>query len=71
MSLAADLMPKELRPIYEKVMQDQRLSADDGIRLLESPDLFAVGAIADLARRRRVGDYVYFNNNAHINYSNV
>ncbi|HEY3366549.1 MAG TPA: aminofutalosine synthase MqnE [Symbiobacteriaceae bacterium] len=71
MSLAADLMPKALRPIYEKVLGDQRLSAADGIALLETNDLFALGAIADEARRRRVGDYVYFNNNAHINYSNV
>lgn len=71
MSLIADLIPRDLQPIYEKVMQDQRLNAEDGIKLLESPDLFAVGAIANEARHRRVGDYVYFNNNAHINYSNV
>ncbi|HWI51738.1 MAG TPA: aminofutalosine synthase MqnE [Symbiobacteriaceae bacterium] len=71
MSLAANLIPRDLMPIYEKVMQDQRLSAEDGIKLLESHDLFAIGTIADEARRRRVGDYVYFNNNAHINYSNI
>ncbi|HYF94238.1 MAG TPA: aminofutalosine synthase MqnE [Symbiobacteriaceae bacterium] len=71
MPLAADLMPKALVPIYEKVLQDQRLTAEDGIALLQSHDLFAIGAIADEARRRRVGEYVYFNNNAHINYSNI
>lgn len=71
MSLAASLIPRDLQPIYEKVMQDQRLTAQDGITLLESNDLFALGAIANEARQRRVGDYVYFNNNAHINYSNV
>lgn len=71
MSLAASLIPRSLQPIYEKVLQDERLSAADGVQLLESNDLFALGVIADEARRRRVGDYVYFNNNAHINYSNV
>ncbi|MFZ5825666.1 MAG: aminofutalosine synthase MqnE [Bacillota bacterium] len=71
MSLAASLIPRSLQPIYEKVLQNERLSAADGIQLLESNDLFALGVIADEARRRRVGDYVYFNNNAHINYSNV
>ncbi|HWI63536.1 MAG TPA: aminofutalosine synthase MqnE [Symbiobacteriaceae bacterium] len=71
MSLAASLIPRDLLPIYEKVMQDQRLTAADGIALLESHDLFAVGTIANEARKRRVGDYVYFNNNAHINYSNI
>lgn len=71
MRLAARLIPRDLQPIYEKVMTDQRLDEADGIALLQSHDLFAIGAIADEARRRRVGDYVYFNNNAHINYSNV
>lgn len=71
MVLAADLLPRDLWPIYEKVLADQRLSAEDGIQLLESHDLYAVGAIANEARRRRVGEYVFFNNNAHINYSNV
>ena len=71
MSLAANLIPKDLQPIYEKVMTDQRLSADDGVKLLETNDLFALGFIANAARERRVGNYVYFNNNAHINYSNI
>jgi aminodeoxyfutalosine synthase len=71
MSLAASLIPRDLQPIYEKVMTDQRLTAEDGVKLLESNDLFAIGYIANTARKRRVGDYVYFNNNAHINYSNV
>lgn len=71
MSVALRLIPRDLMPIYEKVMSDQRLSAEDGIKLMESPNLFALGALADLARQRRVGDYVYFNNNAHINYSNL
>ena len=71
MSLAASLIPKDLQPIYEKVMTDQRLSADDGVKLLETNDLFALGFIANAARERRVGNYVYFNNNAHINYSNI
>ncbi len=71
MSLAARLIPKDLQPIYEKVMTDQRLTAEDGIKLLETKDLIPLGIMANEARKRRVGDYVYFNNNAHINYSNV
>lgn len=71
MSITASLIPRDLQPIYEKVMNDERLTAADGVHLLESNHLFAIGAIANEARRRRVGDYVYFNNNAHINYSNL
>lgn len=69
--LMAGLLPRDLYDIYEKVMSDQRLGAADGIKLLTHPDLFAVGALGELARRRRVGDYAYFNNAGYINYSNV
>ncbi|HEY8348144.1 MAG TPA: aminofutalosine synthase MqnE [Symbiobacteriaceae bacterium] len=71
MSFALSRIPRDLMPIYEKVMTDQRLTFEDGLKLMESDNLFAVGALADLARHRRVGDYVYFINNAHINYSNI
>ncbi|MBY6277549.1 aminofutalosine synthase MqnE [Symbiobacterium thermophilum] len=60
-----------LAPIYRKVVAGERLSFDDGVTLMTHPNLFAVGQLANLARRLRVGDQVYFNNNAHINYSNV
>jgi len=64
-------LPPELMPILHKVVEGLRLSFDDGVLLMRHPNLFAVGQLADLARRLRVGDRVYFNNNAHINYSNV
>ena len=38
----------ELRDLYDKVAAGQRISEADGLRLFESKDLNAVGAIADL-----------------------
>ncbi|MBI2874465.1 MAG: aminofutalosine synthase MqnE, partial [Firmicutes bacterium] len=61
----------ELEPIAEKVKTGERLSREDGIVLMRTSDLLGLGALADQVRRRKVGDYVYFINNAHINYSNV
>ncbi|TLM97550.1 aminofutalosine synthase MqnE, partial [bacterium] len=49
----------------------QRLTREDGIRLMESDDLLAVGYMADLVRRRKNGDYAYFIVNRHINHTNV
>ncbi|GIM44769.1 aminodeoxyfutalosine synthase [Collibacillus ludicampi] len=60
-----------LRNIEEKVMHGERLSFDDGVRLLRSPDLLQIGALADIVRRRKNGDAAYFIYNTHLNYTNV
>jgi aminodeoxyfutalosine synthase len=61
-----------LAPIREKVEAGERLDFEDGVALLESDDLLALGELADLARRRRaVGDEVYFVQNLYLNQTNV
>jgi len=60
-----------LGDILEKVQNNQRLSIADGIRLFESPDLLAVGYLANIVRERQNGDNAYFIYNQHINYSNI
>lgn len=58
--------------IRGKVEASERLSAEEG-RFLFSPeaDLHAVGALADLMRRRKNGDVVWYNRNLHLNPTNV
>ena len=60
----------ELRDLYDKVAAGQRLSEADALRLFESKDLNALGAIADLARQRKVGRRASYIINRYINYSN-
>jgi aminodeoxyfutalosine synthase len=60
----------DLRDIYEKVAAAERISDADAVRLFESKDLNAVGAIADLARQRKVGERASYIINRYINYSN-
>ncbi len=60
----------ELRDLYDKATAGQRFSEADALRLFESKDLNAVGAIADLARQRKVGRRASFIINRYINYSN-
>jgi len=60
-----------LGDILTKVKEGQRISLADGIRLYESPDLLAVGYIANVARERINGDRAYYIYNQHINYSNI
>ena len=60
----------ELRDLYEKVVAGERISEADALRLLETKDLNALGAIADFVRQRKVGDRASYIVNRYINYSN-
>ena len=60
-----------LEPIVEKVMSGDRLSAEDGMVLYETPDLWSVCSMANHVRMRLHGNKAYYNINRHINYSNV
>jgi len=60
-----------LKPIHDKVMSQERLSADDALALYRSGDILAVGWLANHVRERMHGDIAYFNVNRHINYTNV
>lgn len=60
-----------LGDILAKVKKGQRLTMEDGARLYRSPDLLAVGYIANQVRERLNGDRTYFIYNQHINYSNI
>ena len=60
----------ELRNLYDRVAAGERISEADALRLFESKDLNALGAIADLARQRKVGNRASYIINRYINYSN-
>jgi len=60
----------ELNDIYEKVVSGERISEADALRMFESKDLNAIGAIADFARQKRVGNRASYIINRYINYSN-
>ena len=59
-----------LRDLHEKVAAGRRISEDDALRLFESKDLNALGAIADLVRLRKNGGRASYIINCYINYSN-
>ncbi len=65
------LIPKELRPIAEKVEARQRISEADALTLYRSNDLNALGMIANVVRERKNGNYATYIHNRYINYSNI
>src|SRR5919106_6666660 len=64
------LRHSDVRDIYEQVVAGQRIGETEALRLFTSKDLNAVGAIADFARQRKVGDRASYIINRYINYSN-
>jgi len=60
----------ELRDLYDKFVAGERISETDALRLFESKDLNAVGAMADLVNQRKNGPRASYIINRYINYSN-
>ena len=59
-----------MRDLYDKVAAGERLSEADALRLFESKDLNAVGAIGDVACRKKNGNRASYIINRYVNYSN-
>ncbi len=60
-----------IKPIRDKIEVGERLSLQDGIALYRTPDILAVGYLANLVRERLHGNITYFNVNRHINPTDV
>lgn len=57
--------------VFDKVSQRERLHADDALKLFESNDLIAIGAMANWVNTQKNGDRVFFVANQHLNPTNV
>jgi len=62
---------RRLEPVLEKVRSGARLNFEDGVLLYETPDILALGYMANLVRERLHGNLTYFNVNRHINPTDV
>jgi aminodeoxyfutalosine synthase len=60
-----------LQSISKKVFAGERLDFEDGLALYRSPDILAVGWLANYVREKLHGNIAYFNVNRHINPTNV
>lgn len=69
--MQARLAASGLAAIAEKVDAGVRLDFADGVRLFESPDLLAVGSMANRVRERRHAGRTYFNHNIRLEATNV
>lgn len=65
------LIPKELRPIAEKIEAGTRVSEADALTLYRATDLNALGLMANVVRERKNGNFASYIHNRYINYSNI
>jgi aminodeoxyfutalosine synthase len=59
-----------LRDLYDKTVDGQRFTSADALRLFQTREIHALGAIADTANRRLNGNRASYILNRYINYSN-
>ncbi len=70
MKLNYFLQQSQLSDLYEKVAAGGRITNEDALRLFESKDINALGAIADVVCRRKNGRRASYIINRYVNYSN-
>ena len=62
---------REFRDIFDKVKAGERLSQEDGNRLIRSKNLVELGAMADFVKRRLHGNKAHFTHSINVNHSNI
>lgn len=61
----------ELKHIAQKVINQERISFDEGVLLYDTGELSYLGALANYIRERKNGLNVYFNRNFHVEPTNI
>ncbi len=60
-----------MESIRLKIDSGQRLSKEDGLKLLRSSEILQMAELACAEKQRKTGDRVFFNVNCHVNLTNV
>jgi aminodeoxyfutalosine synthase len=69
--IISEVKDKQLQRIGEKILANERITPEEGLRLFEKGSLSWLGALANFVRERRHGNKTYFNRNFHIEPTNV
>ncbi len=64
-------LPDDLKHIAGKVLNNERITFDEGVTLYEKGELGYLGILANYIREKRHGDKTYFNRNFHIEPTNL
>ncbi len=70
-SLLSSLTDETLKTIANKVINDERITSEEGVYLFDNAELGYVGSLANYIREKRHDDKTYFNKNFHIEPTNI
>jgi len=71
MNTSIHFRDKNLRPIWDKVQNGQRLSLQDGLTMFQSNDIISIGKMAHSVQQKKSGDAVYYVVNQKIEPTNI
>ena len=70
--LLQDFLTKsDISDVLDGALEGRKLGLGDCVRLVKSNDLYSMGLVANILRRRLFGDRITFINNIILNYTNV
>ncbi len=69
--LRKSITDKMLLGITDKVMNNKRITSEEGIYLYENAEIGYLGTLANFIREKRHGNKTYFNKNFHIEPTNI
>jgi len=62
---------REFADVYEKLKASERLSREDGERLIRSKNVVELGALANFVKRRLHGNKAHFTHSINVNHTNI
>ncbi len=69
--LQDDRLADDLKHIAQKVLNNERITFDEGVILYQKAELGYLGVLANYVREKRHGNKTYFNRNFHIEPTNL
>jgi aminodeoxyfutalosine synthase len=64
-------IPYSIKTIAEKVFDSEPISTGDALELYNSSNLALLGVLASFTKKRLSGEYVFFNQNFHLEPTNI
>lgn len=68
---AGKYVSSDLKEIAEKVLNNKRITDEEGLLLFEKGELAFLGSLSNFVREKKHGNYTFFNRNFHIEPTNI
>lgn len=68
---SSTVQDQQLKTIFSAILENKRISTDEGVYLFYNAELSHLGTLANFIREQRHGNKTYFNKNFHIEPTNI